>query len=165
MRDFHRSLFEEKDYKSRQYSMVVISFRNATMGDFQAIFLLLKQLWPDEELSRERTRAIFEDALKNRGGVQLVIRNREIIVGYASVTFRQDIQAQGRVAYLSEFVVDEVYRNRGFGESLLREISRQSKAAGAKELQLSSTFRREDVHAFYEKRGFHKTAYFFWKEL
>jgi len=138
--------------------------QKATPKDFNKVFVLLQQLWPHEKFSKPKVRKIYLDDLKSKNSIQLVLENKGII-GYSSVQFRNDIQSQGKIGYLSELILDESHRGKGLGKKLLLETMKQAKKHGCLELQFPSTFKRKKAHKFYESLGYKKTAYFFWKEL
>ena len=140
------------------------SIQKATAKDAHQVFSLLKQLFQKEKLSKKKTIALFAASLTDKESLQLVLRDQEVI-GYAAAKFRNDIQVQGKVAYLSEFIIDKHQRSKGLGRRLLKDIAKQSKKAGCKEIHFPSTFKRKKAHTFYKSLGFNKTAYFFWKKL
>jgi len=143
----------------------MISIVKARPKDFKGVFILLEQLFLNEKLSKFKTKNIFIEDLTSKDSMELLLKENDEIIGYASVKFRNDIQSQGRIGYLSELIIDRANRGKGLGTKFLKEIMRMSKNKGCKEIQFPSTFKRKKAHKFYESIGFHKTAYFFWIEL
>ena len=62
-------------------------------------------------------------------------------------------------------VVAEAARGRGVGALLLREAVALARAEGCAEVELTSGLQRRAAHAFYEKRGFNRTALRFRRAL
>ncbi|CAM2962923.1 GNAT family N-acetyltransferase [Helicobacter burdigaliensis] len=68
--------------------------------------------------------------------------------------------------YVCDFVVKEELRGKGIGERFLKEIETLAKKQGYKQIELSSSFKREKAHKFYvEKMGFSKVSFVFLKDL
>ena len=142
-----------------------VLIRKAKKDDFGSIWYLFKQLFFKNKMSKVKTQNLILNLLKDKESVMLVMVLDKQIIGYVAVKFRNDIQVQGKIAYMSEFVIEESFRNKGFGTKLLKYIISTLKKRNCKELHLSSTFKRKKAHKFYEALGFNKTAYFFWKKL
>ena len=136
-----------------------------TLRDFDDVFELLKQLFFYEKLSKKKTEQIFKRDLRSKESMQFVLRIDKKIVGYAAISFREDIQSQGRIGYLSDLIIDKDFRGKGYGTLLLKQVMKRAKSDKCREIHFPSTFKRKKAHKYYESLGFHKTAYFFWKEL
>lgn len=68
--------------------------------------------------------------------------------------------------YICDFVVDAAFRGRGFGEKFLKEVESWAKSNGYREIELSSSFFREQAHRFYiDKMCFDKSGFVFKKVL
>ena len=143
----------------------MIKIDRAKSNDFDNVFILLKQLFSKDRLSKKKTKELFLDTLKSKNYIMLVLKSETEIIGFAALNFRNDIQTQGKVGYLSELVIDESKRGKGFGTRLLKSIMTEAKKRKCKEIHFPSTFKRKKAYAFYEALGFNKTAYFFWKKL
>tara|TARA_B100000315_G_scaffold251010_1_gene284944 strand:+ start:108 stop:539 length:432 start_codon:yes stop_codon:yes gene_type:complete len=143
----------------------MISITFAKPGDFSEVFRLLKELFTKERFSERKIKKIFKDDLKSKNSIELLLKEDDKIIGYGGVKFRNDFQTQGKIGYLSELIIDEGCRGKGYGTTFLKEIMKQAKKKGCGELQFPSTFKRKKAHAFYAGLGFHKTAYFFWKKI
>ena len=137
----------------------------AKESDFESIFKLLTQLWPNKNLIKKKVHTLFTQSLRKKNTIDLVLKKEGVVIGFASVKFMDDLYVQGKVGILSEFIIDESVRDRGFGKNLLNEIMSQSKKCGCKEIQFNSSFKRKNAHKFYESFGFNKTAYYFWKKI
>lgn len=137
----------------------------AKPNDFEEIFDLLKQLFLKNKISKKKTKEIFLNELKTKNSMELVLKDKKKTIGYGAIKFRNDIQTQGKIGYLSELIIDESRRGKGLGTKLLKEIMKEAKKMKCKEIHFPSTFKRKKAHEFYNTLGFNKTAYFFWKKL
>jgi GNAT superfamily N-acetyltransferase len=143
----------------------MISIVSAKSKHFTEVFKILKKLFDKDRLNEDKTRKIYLANIKNKNAVNLIVEKDKEVIGYASLKIKEDIQTQGNVGGLSELFIKKEYRGNGYGIKLLKEIIKQAKNKGSKEINFSSTFRRNKAHKLYLSLGFNKTAYFFWKKL
>jgi len=54
---------------------------NAVSNDFELIFTLLLELWPDYVLDKELDKRIFDNDLKSKQKTYLVATEKDLIVG------------------------------------------------------------------------------------
>lgn len=101
---------------------MTFSIRKSTIDDFSSIWPLLKQLFSRDKISKIKTQIIYFDSLKNNESIELVLESKNKIIGYAAIKFRNDIQVQGQIGYLSELIIDEPNRHKGYGTKFLKEI-------------------------------------------
>ena len=66
---------------------------------------------------------------------------------------------------LIALVVGEGVRGMGVGRALVEHVEERARAAGCVQLELSSSDRREDAHAFYRRLGFADVSRRFVKDL
>jgi len=142
-----------------------IHIREALLGDYDDILALINQLYIKDNISKQKTKRLFVENIKDKETIQLILLKENQTIGFASFKIMNNIQSQGKIAYLTELIIEENHRNKGFGTRLLSRIMLFAKQKKCIELQFSSTFKRKRAHDFYEKLGFSKTAYFFWKTL
>ena len=143
--------------------MVRIAPLEAT--DVREVFGLLVQLWPHEPLDEHTITEALTSFVDDPSVIMLVARDDESVVGFARGVIWYDLQSQGRVVSLTELVVDEALRRQGIGTRLLDGIIEAAKDRSCVEVRLTSTFKREDAHAFYASKGFTRSAYLFWKGI
>lgn len=68
--------------------------------------------------------------------------------------------------YICDLVIDEALRGKGLGEKFLSEVESFAKDNGYKEIELSSSFPRQEAHRFYtDKMHFEKSGFVFKKTL
>ncbi len=83
------------------------------------------------------------------------------IVGFCAYAVVNNLWQEGQIAYIYAMVVDEAFRGRGLGTSLLEHVIENARRDGLKRVELDSGFPRESAHAFYQKLGFEKRAFLF----
>ncbi|MDA3836211.1 MAG: GNAT family N-acetyltransferase [Nanoarchaeota archaeon] len=137
----------------------------AKESDFESIFNLLTQLWPNKKLDKKKIHTLFSQSLRKKTTIDFVLKNEELVIGFASIKFMDNFYVQGKIAILSELIIDESVKRQGFGTKLLNEVIVQSKKCGCKEIQFNSSVKRRNAHKFYRSLGFDKTAYYFWKTI
>jgi ribosomal protein S18 acetylase RimI-like enzyme len=69
------------------------------------------------------------------------------------------------VGRLIALVVDEELRGVGVGRALVEHVEEGARAAGCVQLDLSSSDRRQDAHAYYRRLGFADVSRRFVKDL
>ena len=72
-------------------------------------------------------------------------------MGLYSIYIRNNLKAEGNLANIDEFVVDEIMRGQQIGKLLLEDAEAIASKNGCKSLELESSFHREDAHRFYIK--------------
>ena len=78
---------------------------------------------------------------------------KEIAHGYMYI-IQNDFHSEP-YALLEYFAVDEAYRGKGVGKTLVNDIIKTAKEKGCYKILMQSRYGRNDIHAFYEKLGFH----------
>ncbi len=142
-----------------------MEIRDCKESDFDMVLPLLRQLWPDKLIEMETQRRVFALALREPGMRYICAEDAGAIVGFLSLTSRESLYRQGRLAYLDEIVVEEGRRGKGVGTALLGRAEELAREAGCNCLELDSAFHRTDAHRFYEREGYTKTGNTFEKEL
>ncbi len=139
--------------------------RDCGPEDFDDIFPLLEELWPDLELDREKMRGVYLDCLDKPGYRALCAEVGEDIVGFCDLVVRPSLWQQGRLSYVEDLVVTRRWRRRGIGGELLERAVGLSREMGALHVMLDSALRRGDAHRLYQSKGFMKSGYTFGKDL
>jgi glucosamine-phosphate N-acetyltransferase len=139
--------------------------RPCKTDDFAGIVALLIQLWPDKQLDINSIRLVYDRALSSDSQNYICLTDNNKIIGFASLTIRNNLWQQGFLGHVDELVVDEHYRGRGFGTQLLEHIISLAMHKGCRRIELDTAFHRKDAHRFYEKHGFENRGYVFSKSL
>ena len=145
--------------------MASIEISPAKYEDYNEIYNLLIQLWPDKKVDKEKTRVIFQNGLKNNSTKYLIARHDINIIGFISLSIKNSLWQEGNIGHVDELVVDMNYRKKGAGSLLLVAITNLAKENECKRLELDSAFHRKDAHKFYQNKGFENRAFLFSKLL
>jgi GNAT superfamily N-acetyltransferase len=78
----------------------------------------------------------------------------ETLVGVAALHVLPMLEVTGRFGRLVALVVDDRYRGRGVGGSLVSAAEEQARAAGCVLLEISSSRHRNRAHEFYQRLGY-----------
>ena len=143
----------------------MIAIRQCQSDDFDEVIVLLAQLWADKTINPSLLKPIFSRGLTSPSKTYLVAIDKNRIIGFGSLSLKDDLWPEGQVAYLDELVVDAEYRNKGIGAQLLDRLISKARKANCYRIELTSAFYRKESHRFYEKHGFESRAYVFSKVL
>jgi GNAT superfamily N-acetyltransferase len=140
---------------------VNLQIRNATGDDFDGVFPLFRQLWPDKLLHREELHTVYLRGVESSTDELLCAVLDGVVIGFCAYAIVNNLWQEGRISYLYAMVVDESHRGKGYGTRLLQAAIEKSRQQGLKRVELDSGFQREKAHQFYEKLGFEKRALLF----
>ena len=143
----------------------MIKVRELTIHDVKSLINLLEQLWVGKSIDSVAVKRIIEKGLSNGYQMYICATDNEKLIGYCSLTIKNNLWMLANLGNVDELVVDSEYRNRGIGKILMNEMEKIAKNHGCKRLELDSAFHRTSAHEFYEKLGFEKRAYLFSKEI
>jgi glucosamine-phosphate N-acetyltransferase len=143
----------------------MIEIRDCINSDFDQVFGLLRQLWPDRALERAMIEESFLRGLGSDSHRYISAVVGDSVVGFCSIIVRSSIWAQGYLGYIDELVVDEVHRGKGIGGRLLQQAVELAKEAGCRKVELDSAFHREEAHKFYERQGFESRGFIFFMDV
>jgi GNAT superfamily N-acetyltransferase len=139
--------------------------RDVSGRDFDQVFGLLKQLWSYKELDYEDMKKMFDHNLQSADHFYIVALYGPQVVGFCSLTVKNNLWVQGFLGNIDEMIVEESYRGQGIGKKLMKRITEIAIEKNCRRLELESSFHRGEAHQFYEELGFEKRAYLFSKEL
>ena len=139
--------------------------RQCTSADFEQILVLLEHLWPDHPLDPDALRPVYSRGLASDLQHYLCAVENEKVVGFGSLTIKNNLWQAGYLAHIDELVVSKQKRGLGIGSALLAAIIGVAKEAGCSRVELDSAFHRVQAHAFYQQQGFENRAYLFSKSL
>jgi ribosomal protein S18 acetylase RimI-like enzyme len=131
--------------------MEIMRLREATEEAVRDIGVLISQLREHEvETTLSEMKAIVND----ENSICIVARDGERIVGMASLYILQKFGK--RIAHVEDVVVDDEYRGRGLGKSLMEAVIASARENDVSTLNLTSRPAREAANALYQKLGFEK---------
>jgi glucosamine-phosphate N-acetyltransferase len=146
-------------------STFAISITQCAVADFDEVFPLLQQLWPNKMLERDGLRNLFREALLENSRILLSARLKTKVVGFGSITLKPHLWHGGLIAWVDELVVDAECRGSGIGRMLLDRLLALAQDKGCRAMELDSAFHRVEAHGFYEKLGFEKRAFLFSRDI
>ena len=142
-----------------------VRIRKAIENDFEKVYPLFEQLWPNKELDKNALRIVFNRGVNSDTDELLCLDYCDEVIGFCAYAIVKNLWQAGYISYMYAMVVDEKQRGKGFGTMLINESIKDSKDKGLKRLELDSGFQREKAHEFYMKLGFEKRAFLFSYEL
>jgi hypothetical protein len=83
-----------------------ISIRACHIEDFDAVVSLLRQLWPDKPLNPASLQTIFNEALVSDSKAYLCATDGKRVIGFGSLTIKNNLWPEGHLGYVDELVVD-----------------------------------------------------------
>ena len=134
-------------------------------SDFNDLLRLMQELWPDKKLKKSATQVLILEQLNLGNKEFYVAKDMGNIVGFISLRTQYAFYKQSRVGIIDELVVDEKYRDKGVGDSLVKYVMKIAKKKSCKALQLYSALHRKGAHKFYKNHGFKITDYYFSKDI
>jgi ribosomal protein S18 acetylase RimI-like enzyme len=141
------------------------TIREVTLNDFDEIFELLEQLWPDKELNRDALMKVFSTAIRSSHNMYLCTEIDGKVVGFCSLVIIESLMVEGLAGHINELVIEESFRGMRIGAELLEAAISAAKKRKCKRIGLDSALYREGAHKFYLNQEFINSAYFFSKEL
>jgi GNAT superfamily N-acetyltransferase len=140
---------------------MAIKIRKATENDFNKVYPLFEQLWPNKELDKDALKIVFNRGVNSDTDKLLCLDYSGELIGFCAYAIVNNLWQAGYISYMYAMIVDEKFRGKGFGKMLIMESIKDAKAKGIKRMELDSGFHREKAHEFYIKLGFEKRAYLF----
>lgn len=108
---------------------------------------------------------VFEKGICSEHQHYLCVEVDKRIVGFCSLTVKNNLWQQGNLGHIDELVVEESFRRKGIGTELLHRLIRVAEEKGCRRIELDSALHRTKAHGFYEKNGFENRALLFSKIL
>jgi ribosomal protein S18 acetylase RimI-like enzyme len=92
---------------------MTLQIRSCKLDDFTSIFDLFRQLWPSLEPDYPALYAVYEKALSSVTQHLIVGVQDDRIVGFCSLSLKNNFWKAGSIGNVDELVVDENYRGQG----------------------------------------------------
>jgi ribosomal protein S18 acetylase RimI-like enzyme len=136
--------------------------RLATSADATAIAGLFCELGhpstPEEVAARlEHFSQLRQEALVAEVGGE--------VIGVTALSVMQTLHRPSPVGRMSVLVVSEALRGRGVGRALVAAAEGRLAERGCGLVEVTSNMRRTEAHGFYERLGYERTSYRFFKAL
>ena len=143
----------------------MMSIREAEMQDFQAIILLMRNVLGYPGLKETEAIKRLEYFKQSKEHATFVAVADAEISGFIGVMRGVAYTIEGYYAEILILAVSEKYRRGGIGSALVKRAEEWARQNSAYEIGLHSNFKRLDAHLFYERNGYQKRSYWFYKDL
>lgn len=133
-----------------------------TTDEMNLAFPLVKQFYPHIDLKRYNFLVSEMVELNNFKMIGLWLKNKLVgVCGYyvASMFYC------GRYLQISNFIIDENYRNQGIGSYLMMHLEKLAKELGCQKFVLDSYTENKKSHSLYFRQGFYIRGFHFMKDL
>jgi GNAT superfamily N-acetyltransferase len=131
------------------------TIRDGRLADAAAIAALLTQLgYPSDEAAVEERL----DRLQIVGDRIVVAEVEGKIAGVAHLQVTPALERHTPVARIGALIVDEAHREQGIGRALVEALEVEARLRGCELLYVTTSDRRDDARAFYERLGLEATG-------
>ena len=142
-----------------------LTFRDATDADVDELVALIESAYRGDDSRAGRTTEadILEGQRTDPEGVLEVVKSPDSRL----MTVERDgrivaccqLEHQGDHAYFGMFAVSPLLQGAGLGKVIIAEAERQARATwGVREMQMTVISVRDDLIAWYERRGYRRTG-------
>ncbi|NGO41513.1 GNAT family N-acetyltransferase [Streptomyces ureilyticus] len=142
-----------------------LTFRDATEGDVDALVALIESAYRgDSSRTGWTTEAdILQGQRTDPEGVLEVIKSPDsrlrVVERGGTLIACCQLEHRGDHAYFGMFAVSPVQQGEGLGKVILAEAERYARESwGAAEMHMTVITAREDLIAWYERRGYRRTG-------
>jgi ribosomal protein S18 acetylase RimI-like enzyme len=125
------------------------------------VVALLRQLWPEKPLNIQSLQLVYDHALSLEDQKYLCAVENGNVVGFGSLTIKNNLWQEGFLGHIDELIVDKDFRGKGIGRQLLSAFILLAKKMQCRRVELDTAFHRKEAHRFYEQQGFENRAYLF----
>ena len=140
-----------------------LTVRHATATDAGEIARLLTVL--GHPTTEDEVAARWPSFVAAGNGALVAAREDGTLGGVATLHHMVVLHRPRPVGRVTALVVDEGLRGQGVGKALMLAAEAELREAGCGLLEITSTARRVDAHAFYERLGYAKTSVRLMKDL
>ncbi len=101
---------------------MTLNIRYACQNDFDHVFNLLVQLWPEKILSEDLIRQAYSTGLQHQSEIFLIAEFENAVVGFAFISLDNSLYHGGRLAWVEALVTDKNVRTQGIGTALMDRV-------------------------------------------
>jgi len=140
-----------------------LTLRPARQADAKPVASLLTELgYPSSEADvQDRLRR----SLDSRTSLCLMAQSASEVVGLMSAELVPYFPNGSTICRVTSLVVSAQHRRSGVGEKLIAAADAFAREHNCSGLEVTSAERRVDAHRFYERLGFSRTAFRFFRAL
>ena len=143
----------------------MISVRKAEKRDFPAICSLMKNELGYPELNEVEAVERLEYFARSDEWETFVAVIDDNVAGFIGIMNGISYTIEGCYAEIAALAVSEETRRGGIGTALVGKAEAWARSRGIHEVGLHSNLQRLEAHLFYEKNGYSKKSYWFYKKL
>ena len=144
---------------------MMVHIREAEPKDFHAIYGLMKNELGYPDLNETETLKRLEYFRQSGDWATFVAVLDNEIAGFIGTMKGMAYNIEGYYAEIVALAVSEKARRSGVGTALVNEAEKWARLNGIHEIGLHSNMKRLEAHIFYEKNGYAKKSYWFYKQL
>jgi glucosamine-phosphate N-acetyltransferase len=126
-----------------------VLYRPVLKQDLNKVFSLLQQL-TEIDYSKRNIEDCWHSFISNKSSNSLVSIYKDEIIAYGSIVIENKIRGE-KAGHIEDIVVNEVYRGKGVGEKLIKELIKIGKDKGCYRITLLCN---QSLEKFYMKNGF-----------
>ncbi|WP_316345323.1 GNAT family N-acetyltransferase [Clostridium sp.] len=93
----------------------------------------------------------------------IALQNNQV-VGFIGIQISLAFEISGKIMRIIALSISEKYQKQGIGRKLMQAAEEYGKMKQVTAVVLNSGLSREGAHKFYEKQGFYKKGYSFFKK-
>ena len=127
-------------------------------NDIPSIYILMSELneslEEDQDVSIESIQKHFHEMEKTKDLYQnYVYENNKSIIGFISIVNYRSVYHKKGTALINELIIKKEYRNKGFGEQLVKYVIEKSKEQNMDEIEVGVMKENRKAIEFYKKNG------------
>ena len=132
-----------------------MEFRKLTEEDLLSLLELYKQLQPDDSLSSEKSKIVWQE-IENNPDIQYfgAVDDGKVVSTCYAVYIPNLTRNNRGICFIENVVTDEKYRNRGLASKVIDMAVAYAKEKECYKVILQSGTARGEAHRFYESKGF-----------
>lgn len=132
-----------------------MEFRKLTEEDLLSLLELYKQLQPDDSLSSEKSKIVWQE-IENNPDIQYfgAVDDGKVVSTCYAVYIPNLTRNNRGICFIENVVTDEKYRNRGLASKVIDMAVAYAKEKDCYKVILQSGTARGEAHRFYESKGF-----------
>ena len=132
-----------------------MEFRKLTEEDLLSLLELYKQLQPDDSLSSEKSKIVWQE-IQNNPNIQYfgAVDDGKVVSTCYAVYIPNLTRNNRGICFIENVVTDEKYRNRGLASKVIDMAVAYAKEKDCYKVILQSGTARGEAHRFYESKGF-----------
>ena len=144
---------------------MTVTVREATPSDYPVIFNFIRNELEYPSLDKTKFLQRMDMMETDANYVTIVAEDSGGVVGFLGLHHGMAYNLDGAYIQITALAVSEHMQNQGIGNQLLAWVETYCRTNDIHKLTLNSSIRRSAAHSFYEKNGYSKLSYAFYKTL